>query len=359
MIKFRVLLISLWLLAAAPALVSSDYGHLVVSTDVSHCVVFQDKEQRVELSDLVQTALARGCYSIRIEDGVWEMTRPVVIEQNRQPVVLEGNSRPGAVQLRRSKGPAVVIREAGTIVLRDLSVQGGIELDRTQDVTINNLTVQERGITLRGKTCNQPSECDAFNRDVTIENCTFVDCDTGILAERMEASTIRENRFTGNYTGSACNAPVGIQLDGTSEDVDRRFEYGHNKANLVVGNLFTHSFAVGVSVRYSRGNVFRDNRFFDSFRAYQFQEGAWYNQVESSYIGYLSQNAVTSSCPSPCAIFLGSATVGNVFTNNLFEQALELQFLERHRNRVGVVDESGGRNLFKSDLTSPSTNRQP
>ena len=345
-----MILLSFWLLLAT-ADAPPDFSQLVVAADPSHCVIYQDPKGRVELPDLLENALGRGCYSIQIDDGVWEASRPVLIEQNRRPLRINGGSGRQAL-IRNAGGPALLVRDASAVELEDLSVEGGVELDRTEGVAIRRVSFAGKGIYLRGRRCNQPSECKSYNRRLLVHGCLFTDCDRGILAERLENSVIRDNHFTGRPNDDACNVPVGVELNGTSEDIDRRFEYGHSKANVIVENTFDQEFSTGIRMRYSMGNTVRDNQFLQSFRAIELLQGANYNQIHSSYIGYLSQVPVTASCPSPCGVYIGPGAYGNVFVNNLFEQSLELQFLERHRNRVAVCNESGGRNVFRSDFSA-------
>jgi parallel beta-helix repeat protein len=347
-----MMFLSLWILFAATGIAAApDYQHLVIAADPAHCEIHQDPQSPVELADLLENALGRGCASIRIDNGVWEDARPVLIERNSRSLKIGGEGSDGRLLIRNSSGPALIVRDATGIVLQDFAVEGGIELDRTEDVALKRVSFVGKGIHLPGRRCNQPSECKSFNRRLLVDSCRFTDCDRGILAERLENSAIRGNYFTGHASEDACSVPVGIELDGGSEDVDRRFEYGHSKANLIVDNLFDQEFSTGIRIAYSQGNTLRDNRFFHSFRAVELLQGANYNQIQSSYIGYLSQTPSTAACPSPCGVYLGPGVYGNVFTNNLFEQSLELQFLERHKNRIAVCNESGGRNVFHSDLS--------
>ena len=160
---------------------------------------------------------------------------------------------------------------------------------------------------------------------------------------------IQNNRFKGNSV-TCSPETVGIDLDGSTEDLDRPLELGHSKGNLIVQNSFEQDGSIGIRVRDSWANVIRDNHFRRSYRAMELHQGARHNQVLQSYISYLSQQLTSSACSTPCAIYLGPGSVNNIFLNTFFEQNFELQFLETNRNRTFVIDESGQQNVFRSDF---------
>jgi hypothetical protein len=182
-----------------------------------------------------------------------------------------------------------------------------------------------------------------------VENCTFVNCRRGIRAERLENSRLEGNRFVGDP--ASCSAEViGIDLDGSTEDLDRVLQYGHSKGNQILLNSFEQESVIGIRIRDSWGNILRDNHFAGSHRAIELQEGARHNQVLQSYIAYLSQQHVSAACRPASAIYLAPGSVNNVLWNNFFEQNFELQFLESNRNRTFIIDESGGQNVIRSDF---------
>jgi hypothetical protein len=235
--------------------------------------------------------------------------------------------------------------------VQKLVLEGGMELDESDSILIKDVVFRQVGIRLMGVRCNQPNECTGYNRNVRVEDCVFQDCEKGIFAERLESSLIRNNRFVGARRQTSCERiPVGIELDGTSEDLDRPLEYGHSKSNRILQNMFEQDSAVGIRVRQSLANTIRDNEFRNSYRALELLDGAKYNQVLASFIGYLSQVPATSACPGPCGIYVGPGSFNNIFLNNFFEQNFEIQFLESNRNRTFVIDESGGQNTFRSDF---------
>jgi hypothetical protein len=182
-----------------------------------------------------------------------------------------------------------------------------------------------------------------------VENCVFENCTRGIRAERLENSRIADNRFIGS-PASCTNESIGIDLDGSSEDLDRPLELGHSKGNQILQNSFEQEASIGIRIRDSWGNILRENAFVRVYRAIELYDGARHNQVLQSYITYLSQQPVSAACLASCAIYLGPGSVNNIFVNNFFEQNFELQFLESNRNRTYVIDESGQQNVFRSDF---------
>jgi hypothetical protein len=293
-----------------------------------------------------QEALHRGCRMIRISGGEWDFADPLLFENVTEPVLIRGE---GVAPVFSGRSPLIVIRQSKGITLENLVLEGDVEMDQTEDIAFRDILFRRSGVRLTGKRCNQPNECTSFNRRVLIEDCIFENSSRGIFAERIEHATIQRNRFIGSP--AACSPEsVGIELDGSSEDLDRPLELGHNKGNQVLQNSFERESAIGIRVRDSWANLIRDNRFVRSYRAMEFQGGARHNQILQSYIGYLSQQPSSGACPAPCAIYLGPGSVNNIFTNNFFEQSFELQYLETSRNRTFVIDESGNQNTFRSDF---------
>jgi parallel beta-helix repeat protein len=299
-----------------------------------------------ELSVLMRQALQRGCTAIEIDAGEWHLTEPILLEESPGPITIGGNRvRP----VLTGRSPLIVVRRVKNLTLENLLLEGNVELEQTENTTIRDIIFVRAGIFLTGKKCNQPNECTGFNRHARIEGCSFENATRGIRAERIENSVIEKNRFTGSSV-SCTSDVVSIDLDGSSEDLDRRLELGHNKGNRVVGNSFEHDSAIGIRVRDSWANTIEHNHFTRPYRAMEFQQGARHNQVLQSYITYLSQQLTSASCPPPCAIYLAPGSVNNIFWNNFFEQNFELQFLETNRNRTFVIDESGDQNVFRSDF---------
>jgi len=304
---------------------------------------------RPSLSDLIEQAIGQGFYSIRIEEGSWELTRPISISGFDGSVWIHGDpvSRPPELECRSV--PCFNVSRSSGIIIENLDLDGGIDLDQTEDITIKSVIFHDNGIHLKGRRCNQPNECTSYNRNIHIQDSVFENCDRGVWAERLESSLIEKNRFVGDKPGSCERIATGIELDGTGEDIDRRLEYGHNKANRIIGNFFDQDFATGIRIRNSLANIIRENEFHHSFRALEFFENSRHNQILSNYVAYLSPISSTSACPAPCGIYVGPGTFNNVFLNNFFEQNFEIQFLERNRNKNFVIDESGGRNVFRTD----------
>jgi parallel beta-helix repeat protein len=290
--------------------------------------------------------MQRGCDVIEIPEGEWRVSDPIFLTETSSPMVLRGGrGRPWIT----GKSPSIIIRKVKNLTIENLLFEGNLELDQTENITIRDVSFVRSGIILTGKKCNQPNECTSFNKRVRIQDCTFENATRGIRAERMEYSVIEGNRFEGNAV-SCIGDVVSVELDGSSEDLDRSLELGHNKGNRIVGNSFEHESAIGIRVRDSWANTIEDNHFIRPYRAMEFQQGARHNQIVRSYITYLSQQLTSASCPAPCAIYLAPGSVNNIFWNNFFEQNFELQFLETNRNRTFVIDESGDQNVFRSDF---------
>ena len=322
------------------------YAHNLIADNNYECLLVQDPAHPVDLGSVLSYAIDRNFASIRISPGIWSSSSPVTIDGSRGAVSIRGDSSVTLPVIRAS----IVLKDVEKVTVQDLILEEPLELDRSQDIVLRGLTFRHSGIRLRGKRCNQPNECTSFNRRIQITDCLFVDSEIGIDAERMEESYIAGNRFTGSGKNSCDRPVVGIELDGSGEDLDRPLEQGHHKGNRIEGNSFEQEFAVGIRIRESYANTVRDNRFNHSFRSIELLEDARYNQVLSSYIGSLSQMPVTSACPGACGIYLGPTARDNVLINNFFEQNFELQFIERNRNRTFFIDESGSRNVIRSDF---------
>lgn len=327
-----------------------DYGKYIVATNRYECLLIRDPEGQAELPELLDHAFRKGFQSIRIQGGEWNASTTVVISNNSARIRIQGEPGDPPAIVRSKARPAISLRQVREVVIENLTLEGGIELDETEDVEIRTVTFVRSGILLKGKRCNQPNECTAFNNRLTVEECLFRDCERGIKAESLENSVIRKNRFTGALPVVSCDRPIGIELNGSLEDLDRLFEYGHNKANQIYDNSFEQRNATGIKVKHSLGNTIRENRFAESFRAMEFEEKAKFNQALFNYIAYLSQESASAACNSPCGVYLGPGSVNNIFINNLFEQNFEIQFLDRHRNTTLLIDESGNRNVFRSDF---------
>ncbi|HSP06598.1 MAG TPA: right-handed parallel beta-helix repeat-containing protein [Acidobacteriota bacterium] len=320
----------------------------IVSTGPSECLILHDGP--AALNELLPAAIRLRFSRIRIQGGEWDLTEPVLLENAAFVTILAGEGGVPAVLLNKS-GAVLTIRQVRSLTFENLVLDGGVDmLEKTRDVSFRSVTFNRKGLSLKARSCNQPNECVDVHKGLVVENSTFVNCDRGIYAERLESSWIRNNRFVGAASTSGCDQPVGIEVDGKTEDLDRRLEYGHVKTNHITGNSFEQPFSTGIRLRYTQANVIRENEFEESYRAMEFLEGARYNQVLTNHIGYLSETPVSSACPVPCGIYAGAGAFNNVFYNNFFEQDFELQFLERHRNHLFVVDESGGRNVFRSDF---------
>lgn len=341
-----------WIILAALLSTPETEAHRsLVVVSPSECLIVHPTQPISDLTPVLEEAIQGGFRVIRIEAGDWEVSRTIAIQEHEDSLVIRGEDSGEPVRITGRSDALLSIRNSGDITIENLTLEGIIQMEQTEEVRVRSCHFRHGGIYLKGKRCNQPNECTGFNRNITIENCLFEDFEKAILAERLESSIIRNNRFTGAGERSSCEKmDVAIDLDGSSEDLDRPLEQGHSKGNQIIGNSVEQEFSIGVRVKESLGNTFRDNRFFQSFRALEFLQGARHNQIISSYIGYLSQHPVSSACAAPCGIYVGPGTFNNVFINNFFEQAFELQFLERNRNSTFVIDESGNQNVFHSDF---------
>jgi hypothetical protein len=324
-----------------------DLSKFVVTSEFEECRILHTAESADFLPALLAVAVTRGCHVIRIEAGEWFVDQPIEFLESSSALTIQANSTKPV--LRSRSGSLMRIRKCANLRFEDLILEGAVELEQTENIHFRGIAFRRGGLSLGGKKCNQPNECTDYNRRLQVEDCVFENCFRGIRAERLENSRIERNRFIGNP--SAC-APetIGIELDGSSEDVDRLLELGHSKGNQIIQNSFEQEGSIGIRIRDSWANVIRENHFRRSYRALEFQEGARHNQVLQSYITYLSQQFFSGACPSPCGIYLGAGSVNNIFWNNFFEQNFELQFLESNRNRTYVIDESGQQNVFRSDF---------
>jgi len=340
-----------WIVLAALLSSAETESRSLVIISPSECLIVHVSQRVPDLTPVLEEAIQGGFRVIRIEAGDWEVSRTVTIQDRDTPLLIRGEQSGEPVRISGRSEDILSIRNSRGITIENLLLEGTIQLEQTEEIHIRFSRFHQGGIYLKGKRCNQPNECTGFNRNIRIEDCIFEDFEKAILAERLESSRIHGNRFTGDGDRSSCEKmDVAIELDGSSEDLDRPLELGHSKGNQITGNSFEQEFSIGIRVKDSLGNTFRDNRFVRSFRALEFLQGARHNQIVSSYIGYLSQHPVTSACAFPCGIYVGPGTFNNVFINNFFEQAFELQFLERNRNATSVIDESGNQNVFRSDF---------
>ena len=336
------LIASVLLLAFVHSVAPIDSPKSIVFLRPQECLL--QKDPSTSLASSLKIAVELGCKSIRIAAGEWQVNETILLENISSPVSIHGDTIAPVIQ-----GRLIVIRRVKNLTLENLTLEGNIEMEQTEDITFRNILFDRGGLFLTGKKCNQPNECTSFNRGIRVEGCTFENSIRGIRAERMENSVIQNNRFKGNPV-TCSPETVGIDLDGSSEDLDRLLELGHNKGNLIVQNSFEQDSSIGIRVRDSWANTIRDNHFKRSYRAMEFHQGARHNQVLQSYITYLSQQLTSGACAAPCAIYVGPGSVNNIFWNNFFEQNFELQFLETNRNRTFVIDESGEQNVFRSDF---------
>jgi len=342
-----VWIILLTLLSSAEA----ESPRSLVAVNRFECMIVRGSQRVPDLAPGLEEALQGDFRLIRIEGGDWDVSRTITIQERETPLLIRGETSGEPVRISGRSEPLLSIRNSMEIRLENLTLEGTVQLEQTEDIRIHSVHFRQGGVHLKGKRCNQPNECTGFNRNIRIENCIFENFEKAIFAERMESSFISNNRFIGTGGRPSCEKmEVAIELDGSSEDLDRPLEQGHSKGNQITGNSFEQEFSIGIRVKVSLANVFRDNHFVRSFRAMEFLQGARYNQVLASYIGYLSQQPGTSACPAPCGIYVGPGTFNNIFINNFFEQAFELQFLERNRNTTFVIDESGNQNVFRSDF---------
>jgi hypothetical protein len=319
--------------------------YLIVIQD-RECVIVQDPEKPVELDALLEYAINHGFTRIKIRAGEWQFSRPITITDHDAELLIAGESSRPVV-----KGN-ISITKSTNVTIENMVLVGNIDLDQTENIQIRSVYFDGGGLTLKGKKCNQPRECVSYNQNLRVEDCIFDNSFRGIFAERLENSLVQGNRFIGHRVTASCErAVIGIDLDGSSEDLDRPYELGHSKGNRIIQNTFEQEFTIGIRVRDSRANIIRDNHFERSYRALEFHDGARHNQVIGNYIGYLSQTPVTSACPGPCGIYVGPGSVNNIFVNNFFEQNFELQFLDTNRNKTFIIDESGNQNVFRSDFS--------
>jgi hypothetical protein len=315
-----------------------------VEATSQECHLSQDP--KISLATSLKLAIERDCRLIRLAQGIWQLDEPILLDDVSSPITIGGNKLPPVLQ---GKSPLIIIRRTKNLTIENLTIEGTVELDQTEDIAFRKILFRRGGLTFTGKKCNQPNECSSYNRRAVVEECIFENCMRGIRAERLESSIIGKNRFTGSPV--TCSPEIiGIDLDGSSEDLDRPLELGHNKGNQIVQNSFEQESSIGIRIRDSWSNVIRDNHFTRSYRALEFYEGARYNQILQSHIGYLSQQPASGTCRTPCAIYLGPGSVNNIFWNNFFEQNFELQFLESNRNKTFVIDESAEQNIFRSDF---------
>lgn len=323
----------LLLLYCASATASSQECHL-------------SQDPKMSLASSLKLAIERDCRLIRLAEGIWQLEEQILLDDIPSPITIGGNMVAPVLQ---GKSPLIIIRRTKNLTIENLTIEGTVELDQTEGITFRNILFRRGGLTFIGKKCNQPNECTSYNRRAVVEECIFENCARGIRAERLESSIIEKNRFTGSP--ATCNPEIiGIDFDGSSEDLDRPLELGHNKGNQIIQNSFEQESSIGIRIRDSWSNVIRDNQFTRSYRALEFYEGARYNQILQSHIGYLSQQPATGTCRTPCGIYLGSGSINNIFWNNFFEQNFELQFLQSNRNKTYVIDESAGQNIFRSDF---------
>ena len=308
------------------------------------CHLSQDPE--ISLASALKLAIERDCRLIHLAEGVWQLEEAISLEDMPPFITIRGKTVASVLQ---GKSPLLIIRRTKNLTIENLTLEGTVELDQTEDIAFRKILFRRGGLFFAGRKCNQPNECNSFNRRALIKECLFENCSRGIRAERLENSIIEENRFTGSP--ATCNPEIiGIDLDGSTEDLDRPLELGHNKGNQISQNSFEQESSIGIRIRDSWANVIRDNQFTRSHRALEFYEGARYNQILQSHIGYLSQQLASGGCRTPCGIYLGPGSVNNIFLNNFFEQNFELQFLESNRNKTYVIDESAGQNTFRSDF---------
>jgi hypothetical protein len=316
----------------------------VASSSSQDCPIIQDAN--ISLASSIKVAIESGCKLIRLPEGNWQLDETVLLEDIASAVTIRGH---GVAPVLQGKSPLIIIRRTRNLTIENVTIEGTVEMDQTEDIVFRNILFRRGGLSSIGKKCNQPNECSSYNRRLTVEECIFENCVRGIRAERLESSIIEKNRFTGSPV-SCSPEIIGIDLDGSSEDLDRPLELGHNKGNQIVQNSFEQESAIGIRIRDSWSNVIRDNHFTRSYRALEFYEGARYNQVLQSHITYLSQQPASGACRTPCAIYLGPGSINNIFWNNFFEQNFELQFLESNRNKTYVIDESAAQNVFRSDF---------
>ena len=314
------------------------------NSEASLCVLSIEGDR--PLHQLLSNAISRGCSEIVVPEQTWTLDGPFLLEDQTSELRIRGA---GTDTILSGREPLLIVRRSKNISFQNLTFEGTVELEQTENIRFSEILFKHGGIRFPGRKCNQPNECTGFNRRIVVENCTFEDCEHGILAERLENSRMERNRFTGRLA-SCANEAVGIELDGSSEDLDRMLELGHSKGNQILHNSFEQESATGIRLRDSWGNIIRDNSFVRAHRAIELHKGARHNQILQSYIGYLSQQPVSAACQSPCGIYLGPGSVNNIFWNNFFEQNFELQFLEANRNRTYVIDESGQQNVFRSDF---------
>jgi hypothetical protein len=303
-------------------------------------------DSKMSLASSLKLAIERECRLIRLAEGIWQLEEQILLDDIPSPITISGDT---GAPLLQGKSPLIIIRRTKNLTIENLTLEGSVELDQTESITFRNILFRRGGLTFIGKKCNQPNECSSYNRRAIIEECIFENCVRGIRAERLESSILEKNRFTGSPV--TCNPEIiGIDLDGSSEDLDRPLELGHSKGNQIIRNSFEQESSIGIRIRDSWANLIRDNQFMRSYRALEFYEGARYNQILQSHIGYLSQQPASGTCRTPCGIYLGPGSVNNIFWNNFFEQNFELQFLESNRNKTYVIDESAGQNVFRSDF---------
>lgn len=322
-----------------------DFEKYIVASNRYDCLLVRDPEESIQLDDLLNFALDRGFHSIRLQGGAWNMDHPVVITQ-RNDISIRGNPADPPVVLAGD----IEFKQVTGLTIENLTLAGELDLEQTEHVIVRSVVFRQGGIRMRARRCNQPNECTDFNRDVLIEYNRFEDCERGIFVERLEQALFQNNRFVGDGTNSSCERTVNIEFDGKNEDLDRPLELGHLKGNLILHNYFEQVFATGVRIRDSWGNTIRDNHFSNSYRSIELYEDSRYNQVISNYIEYLSQFSPTAACHAACGIYLGPGTLKNLLLNNFFEQQFELKFLERNRNTIFVLDESGKANVIGSDF---------
>jgi hypothetical protein len=324
----------------------SPYAKYIVAINQYDCLLQHDPENKIELAQLLDYAVHQGFTSIRIAGGDWDVHEPIVLKNSG----IQIRQDPLDEQPYLHGGVILSLQNVTDVSVEGIQFEGTVEMQNTENVSLQGLTFIHGGIRMKAQRCNQPNECTNYNRNVRVENSLFVDCEKGIYAERLENAFIIGNRFTGDGNAQSCERTVGIEIDGSNEDLDRPLELGHTKANRIEQNIFEQVFATGVRIRDSNANLLRDNIFNYSFRAVELLDGARYNQIYSSHIGYLAQFSTPSTCHAPCALYVGPGTLNNLFLNNFFEQNFEIKYLEQHRNNVFIIDESGKTNVFRSDF---------
>jgi hypothetical protein len=231
-------------------------------------------DDKQSADQLIQTSIAGGCTSIVIPEGEWRLQQAVLLAEQSEPVTIRGR---GPASILSGRSPLITIRRGNNLAFENLTVEGVIELEQTENIRFSAVTFRRGGLHFPGRKCNQPNECTIFNRRIVVENCVFQNCTRGIRAERLENSRIADNRFIGS-PASCTNESIGIDLDGSSEDLDRPLELGHSKGNQILQNSFEQEASIGIRIRDSWGNILRENAFVRVYRAIELYDGARHNQ---------------------------------------------------------------------------------